>query len=826
MSLSRTVYSIFYEGCTAYAVGKLDAEGKKYFQAEKKIPTLALIEDHFNGTITLGAYTVLPGNVVRWAAWDIDASDIKKAREIAKKLSDFLTEHGIPHGIQFSGKRGYHIYVFFGEAISAEEVKKACEEIRSVLALQKNGDPAVEVFPKQGRLTDSNPLGNLLRLPLGAHPETKVITTFVGTEKWEEGEPVDPEQIFSAKTTLKDLQKAISEQDPFDSIVNLMAPYWGSGQRHKITLAFSGYLAHSGWVEDDAIAIIEAIHTLAPEGDVEDQTKAVLSTYKKFYNGEKIIGLTGLHESLPASVLSELSELVGKGQSSSILQVIDRKRLEKGPAFLKIRSAASTAISYFKEQGRLVRDDVDTYWLNYKTHQLITLDSQSWVRLTHNLLGINQAESFGRQTAESIRHYAYDAAKEVTVKRRSHWNGKEELINLGGPEIYVLCGDPERRRVMLNGEGDVLFKNAEDTLRVPNLLAVEDSAISPWQLLTNDVNYQAGENISATPIQQREMLKAYILSIFFAEVMPTRPILTFIADPGAGKTTTARRILWIVEGPSQNVLSLNQDKPDSLRASMAVHKFVVLDNLDDTKAAWLTDTLNRAATGSHTELRKLHTTNEMQKLLFDCYIAITSTKMPFSDEAVFSRILPIELAKMLAFQPESIVQSDIVNNFKGMWKGMLKDLDKVVYELNRIKEIEMPTETRLADFAVFCRRIQEADFLDGKELIEGLSTLSSRQKRMLEKASPFIEVLEIWIRSRPEDGSKWMPMNEVFSTLQRVASGRGLPWIWSNSQGLSSHISMLEDQLIRHFGMSKKTVRESGRDIQLYKFEKRTLPLQ
>src|SRR4029078_8816439 len=127
----------------------------------------------------------------------------------------------------------------------------------------------------------------------------------------------------------------------------------------------------------------------------------------------------------------------------------------------------------------------------------------------------------------------------------------------------------------------------------------------------------------ASIVQQRQLLKAWICAMFFPEALPTRPILVILGDPGAGKTTTMRRILWLIEGPKENVLGQTPDKPDALRATMAAHRLVAIDNIEKTSVSWLTDTLNRAATGSQIELRELHTTNRVQKITYNVFMCMT-----------------------------------------------------------------------------------------------------------------------------------------------------------------------------------------------------------
>lgn len=822
MSLARLLYDLFFEGVNAYAVGNTDKPG---YTTVYGIPTLKQIQQHLKGTITLGAYTVLPGNHVRWMAFDVDskAGGIKKAREIAKKLCDFLG--GIKYAVEYSGSKGFHIFIFFDKLIAAKDAKEAGEKIRDYVGLPKSGDPHVEVFPKQGELTESHPVGSLVRLPLGLHPSTKKRGIFIDPSgEWEEGDEKDPLEVLAQRTTLQELQDLAEEPDDNQQIVNILAPYWTSGSRHDMALFTSGYLASVGWTEENVRELVTLLHEEDESGDLGNQLEAVTDTFEKIYEGKAVAGFQGLAEVIPANSLRKLVEIASKQSSTPTLQLIDRIRLGKGTVWQQVRLASKTIIGHFRENGKLVKDNNNTYWLDYKSRKVVTIAGPEWDGFMHNNFGLNPLESFGKQVTVSVNLGAKEQAKLLTVYKKFYWNGKELYINLGGAEVYVLSGDPKKRRVILNGEEDILFINTDDSLHLPNLEELDIEAVDPWLFLVNDLNFLTGRNVDASPIQQRELLKAFIFSIFFSQIMPAKPILALLAVAGAGKSTAARRILRFFEGLHEEVLGIVMDKPDSFRSSIVAHKLLVLDNFEKTKAPWLTDTLNRLSTGGHIEIRKLHTTNQMFRIIPDCSVILTATEMPFSEETVYTRMLPIELAQLNSPRLEYEMHYQMAENFNALWKGMLKYLDEVVAELRIIRKIEVPNESRLADFTTFCARIKDVSCLNGKELMAGLSTLVTRQKQVLEENSPFIETLVIWL-GKGDDKSKFMTISEIFSVLQRIANVNHIDWRWSASQGLARHVSMLEPQLIKHFGLTTKKSIENGREVKMYKFEKKMLEM-
>lgn len=87
----------------------------------------------------------------------------QRVRDTIKTLTETL---GIPREamlLEETGGRGYHIWIFLNEPISGENAVAFGAILKSYLNFE------IEFFPKQGQLTSSRKLGNLVKLPLGIH---------------------------------------------------------------------------------------------------------------------------------------------------------------------------------------------------------------------------------------------------------------------------------------------------------------------------------------------------------------------------------------------------------------------------------------------------------------------------------------------------------------------------------------------------------------------------------------------------------------------------------------------------------------------------------
>lgn len=115
-----------------------------------------VILSHLRGTKTIGLYGS-SDSMTKWICIDIDVLDEVAVREVQNHLRRFK----IPYLTEFSGKKGYHIWVFFDKPYQ-NHVARA---LANAVAFDN------EVFPKQD-LVGEGKLGNLVKAPLGKHQVT------------------------------------------------------------------------------------------------------------------------------------------------------------------------------------------------------------------------------------------------------------------------------------------------------------------------------------------------------------------------------------------------------------------------------------------------------------------------------------------------------------------------------------------------------------------------------------------------------------------------------------------------------------------------------
>lgn len=175
----------------AYARQWVNDNGQSGYALVNEPLTPQTLKNHFQGNYTIGAYQLDTQNMVGWIVFDLDLAKehqndllnpefkswvsallLEKTQEIVQLLSVYH----IPSSIEFSGYKGYHIWVFLEQRLSASLAKAFAERIAAQIPM--DGLPLnLELFPKQSKIKQG--FGNLVKLPYGIHRRSGMVSTFL-----------------------------------------------------------------------------------------------------------------------------------------------------------------------------------------------------------------------------------------------------------------------------------------------------------------------------------------------------------------------------------------------------------------------------------------------------------------------------------------------------------------------------------------------------------------------------------------------------------------------------------------------------------------------
>ncbi len=142
--------------------------------------TKEVLSLHLKGRETIGTYIMRNNNTVKYLVFDIDISKkmlstknynlqegLKSALKQAKTMQDMLKNMGLHGYIEFSGFRGYHLWIFFREWLPIRYVNVLAEIILS-RSVESKGEITVEAFPNKFK-KNLGSAGQRLKIPYGIH---------------------------------------------------------------------------------------------------------------------------------------------------------------------------------------------------------------------------------------------------------------------------------------------------------------------------------------------------------------------------------------------------------------------------------------------------------------------------------------------------------------------------------------------------------------------------------------------------------------------------------------------------------------------------------
>ncbi len=143
--------------------------------------TSDIFRKHLAGEETLSIYPLRLDGTIRTVVIDVDSAPgihpkdcmeedhTKQAGLVSESIGEVCRKLDIPHSLEYSGKKGYHIWLFFSEPISAETGRRLARLILSELTADLKKGVHIEVFPRHTEWTGPE-LGDAIKLPFGVHP--------------------------------------------------------------------------------------------------------------------------------------------------------------------------------------------------------------------------------------------------------------------------------------------------------------------------------------------------------------------------------------------------------------------------------------------------------------------------------------------------------------------------------------------------------------------------------------------------------------------------------------------------------------------------------
>lgn len=513
--------------------------------------------------------------------------------------------------------------------------------------------------------------------------------------------------------------------------------------------------------------------------------------------GKKVSNKEGKHlkEIAPECPDVELREKI-----IGILTNPGAKNEPKIPALIRKRNAGLALLEWLGNHGGFVRSQYGELFYFYKTKScLYPLLTERWAAWLYSLTGVNPAGPDYSYLMTDCKTSAMEAPIRP-ILRLAWWKNENQTLRVSRFDGTVYLLDGKTIEEEPNGEA-VLFD--DNPLWEPYTPAAEPGDPLHW-LTTRIPKWESDSEMYGLA------LRTWIISMFFTELCPTKPLLVLIGEKGAGKSMLLRMITKILFGPYSDISGV-PDKPDGFTAAAAGTHLLVLDNLDEF-TEWLRDKLARISTGGMDEYRRLYTNNEVGQVRYRCWLAFTArTPDTLKRDDLADRIILLPLKRI---EENWIVERNFLDKAKeqrNIWWGKLLDtLNKVVASIRNAK-LESTSDLRLADWESLGRVVAR---VEGKEdlwntFIEGVKL---SQKAFLIEGDLVAEGIHLWMENQQNHGKEILT-RELYSALGKLLfEDKSKPRDWPKST--------------QSFGRRLKSIIPSLRDyykIKLYTGRGRTV---
>ncbi len=163
-------------------------KGGAYYP-ERRALTTEDLEEHIAGFSSIGTYSLTPNDgtfTVQNIVFDLDTYDEQQLATLTKAVEFLVDPYLMSYPmlmLESSGGKGYHVWLFLDQPVEAWRALAWLDAEFWPQYIKAGGDPKLEVFPKQSRLSEGG-LGNLTKLPFGTHAVTGNKSEIVLTHGW------------------------------------------------------------------------------------------------------------------------------------------------------------------------------------------------------------------------------------------------------------------------------------------------------------------------------------------------------------------------------------------------------------------------------------------------------------------------------------------------------------------------------------------------------------------------------------------------------------------------------------------------------------------
>ena len=542
------------------------------------------------------------------------------------------------------------------------------------------------------------------------------------------------------------------------------------------------------------ICLIAKWQMLDISEDVNDVNDLYLYDKDKFTDNIEILIKTAIDPNDKSFL--ELDKVLSQKEN---FLAIDSIRLNSGLASFQKKRDISTHIFFqLSKQGKwYYTNDLDFYYFRDSDKTLYHIDMENFRLLINKTFGVNSATNEYDFMINNLKADAHIKDNETVIYKVCHYNKAENTLYIFNNDHYIYKITKDLITKEDNGVDGILFlkDNMAEPFN-PNLdnHFSDDEKSNLLDLIFNNPSYSNHDNKESITNEEYYILfYMWFYSLFFEEILPTKPILAVIGEKGSAKTSSLKMIKALFFGTKLKELYTLSEKQDDADNYICNNYFWFLDNQDDKprgKKGWIEDWLATLSTGREVVKRMLYNNWQEVRRIPRGFPAITSRTPHFRRDDIADRLLIIEVERLEHIKPESQIFNDLMAKRNDLWLVILHELKDVLQALSS----DHITESifRMADFSNFVLKI--AHHNNKENLIKPIfDKLSKEQSLFTLEEDPIFQALNVWIeQERPQDdlghseqtnSGREIGSSELHKELQQIAHKKGIEGFPKASNG-------------------------------------------
>jgi hypothetical protein len=478
----------------------------------------------------------------------------------------------------------------------------------------------------------------------------------------------------------------------------------------------------------------------------------------------------GLDDYLLEHGTEKFKELVHRARSNeSIKYSIKLIRKLPNKTFIeKVDTVITLIIKDLAVAGSFYYDNNGCYYFNNVTKIMLQMGEEAFAMRLADDYGLYRDNAEFKAIISKIEEYATFSGQKITIKHVSYFDSLDKSLYVynNNGSIYEIKNGADNIISRFNGHLDIFFKHREEHGAIKYISKVDGY----FERYILDVcNFQATEFTALTQDQQKFLFTVWFYSLFFPNLLPTKPILVMTGDYGSGKSTIQRLVGKLLFGTNFNVSTI-QGERDFL-TSIINKYYLVYDNVD-INDEWVRNAIASLSTGFKVEVRKMYSNMEMFQADPIAYLAMNSmTQGLYKRPDVASRLLIFRTKRIANFIPAQILEQNILDNRDEILSEVFNNLAGILRFID--DKFSYFGNFRMADFANIGYKIATY-FGREKEFEIILNIMSKEQNELPMEDNPLIDILDKWLNSKSVLAPIYISTGELYGQLKKVADDSNL----------------------------------------------------